>query len=539
MAIHNAKCPQFNTDVYVSSDGVSECKSNTNTLDVYSIRFSNCRTIYPLKLIRPIGKYRIDVQKYLDDFLTDVCGNNCIILAFIGDNPKRAIARLAKMHSGYYACEYCEAKGLLLHLHDTALKFRKTQLLKQKEQIKNQIEGLNDPEQIESLKKLDKTLDETIKSLSKKNNKIVWPASTQNACKRSRERVEEIVNKFENDDILSLDEAKGIMGRSLFLEIPYFDFVLHIPAEYLHGVCLGTVRKLIELTFNVGENRIRITNRKLSSAADFNKLMSLIQVVREFSRRARNLDFSVMKGQEYRNIIIVFFPLVIDCIEPNAKERKLWLLMAFMVRLCILPNEEYECNNQDLIKYCGSQFYTIFEKLFGSRNCSYYVHIVSTHMSDVRVNGPVTETSAFGFESFYGEMRHAFSPGTLSPLKQIMENILLKRSIAPHSCQSPIFYSHKETPLECNSLIYTFSNKHYNLFKITEIDGEHFTCNKVGKYTTSFPETPTLKWENIGGFKAGGISDEIEIVNKCDVAGKFIRVSDLFITVPKNVLQEK
>lgn len=80
---------------------------------------------------------------------------------------------------------------------------------------------------------------------------------------------------------------------------------------------------MLELTFLVGENRTRTTTRRRSSPTLFNNLMKFVKVVREFSRRARELDFAVLKAQEMRNIILFFFPVVIQCIEADAKERRL------------------------------------------------------------------------------------------------------------------------------------------------------------------------------------------------------------------------
>ena len=68
---------------------------------------------------------------------------------------------------------------------------------------------------------------------------------------RSRNSILEIVEKIENNERLSIDESKGIVGRSLLLDIPDFNFTYDVPAEYLHSGCLGVIKKLVELTFNV------------------------------------------------------------------------------------------------------------------------------------------------------------------------------------------------------------------------------------------------------------------------------------------------
>lgn len=493
-------------------------------------------------MIRPIGKYRYDQKHYLDLFLSDVCSNQCIIHSFIGDKPKRAIAKDCKSHSSYFPCEYCEAKGKLLSKEDREILNRKCTLGQQKADIILRLSEAHEndnEEEIEALNSVLKSVSEAIKSINQKYNNIVWPSSTMNAPKRTVEKVLQISNRIENGEILSTDESKGVLGRSLFLDIPYFNMIDDMPTEYLHSVCLGVGKKLIELTFNVGESRQRNTNRRLSLASDFNKLMCDIQSPREFSRRARSLDFSVMKGQEFRNIILFYFPLVLKCIEPQAKERRIWLLLAYMVRACVLPNEEYQCFDPKVVDYCGKHFYTLYEHLFHARNCTYNTHIVGAHMPQMRLHGPLTLTSAFGFESFYGEMRHSFTPGTLSPLKQIMSNVLIKRAIAPHCCKPPILYTPKESPMESNAYIYTFQNQKYNFFKINAVEDNTMQCYKVGKYEKTFPETPTLNWPNVGVFEAGGLSDEIVTIERNEIKGKVLRVDNLFITCPINVLEEK
>ena len=375
--------------------------------------------------------------------------------------------------------------------------------------------------------------------MNQKNNKIVWPASTMNGNERNNENVTEISNKIEAGQSLSIEESKGINGRSLFLDIPYFNIALDFPAEYLHSTCLGLGKRTLQLTFDVGESRQRNTTRKLSSTKDFNKLMSKIQVFRECSRRARNLDFSVMKGQEYRNILLFYFKLVVNCIEEDEQERKLWFLFAYMIRSCVLPNNEYQNIDPAVVQYCAKCFYELYEQLFGARNCSYNTHVVLSHINKIRVHGPLTLTSAFGFESFYGELRNSFTPGTTSPLKQIMSKIIIKRTISPHCCRPTIFYSAKETPLESNAYIYTFKDNEYFFHKIVHIESDTFYCNNIEKLEATFPEIPTLNWSKVGVFTAGQINQEITIVEKEDIAGKIMRVDNLLITCPINVLEEK
>ena len=428
--IHKEKCPNYQPEqhVDVSLDAMSESKSTNINLDVYSSRFRKCRNIYVHQIVRPLNNYKTDNKKYLKSFLNQVCQCNCVIKCFIGDSPKRSFGRDALGHNSYFPCEYCTQKGHLFHTADSNIVGLKANLLQQKTLIHNQIEQLishddnsdENREELKTLRDIQKRIDLALKDINVKKKKIVWPSNTINGLPRTREEILEITRRLEEEpDRVSKDDAKGIVGRSAFLDIPGFDMLYGFPPEYLHGACLGVGKKLICLTFNVGAKFTRTTKRKLSSVQDFARAISKVKFFREFSRRARTLDLANMKGQEYRNIILFYFQIVIDCIENSAKERRLWLLFSFMIRACVIPTEEFNEIDPAVIQYCCTQFYILYEKLFGVTNCTYYTHIIGGHLIQIRENGPLTFTSAFPFESFYGEIRHAFQPGTQSPLIQI------------------------------------------------------------------------------------------------------------------------
>ena len=124
----------------------------------------------------------------------------------------------------------------------------------------------------------------------------------------------------------------------------------------------------------------------------------------------------------------------------------------------------------------------------------------------MRHNGPLTYTSAFRFENFYGEIRNSFVPGTNSTLKQIMQKFMLKRTLI-HSCSPPIFISPKDTALECNSLVYTFENEAYKIYKVTDTRKNMLKCQTIGKLPATFKEIPALNWSSIGVFRNGGLSN--------------------------------
>ena len=410
-------------------------------------------------------------------------------------------------------------------------------------QLQSQIHSLQsqhvlDPASQENLS-IFQSLEHSMTKKTKKKTKTVWPANTRHGQPRTTHAVLAILDDMESNPTLPKKEKKGIVSKSPFLDLPYFDFVLDIPVDYMHTACLGVVKKLIELCFTVGEVRPRVTTRKLSSPAHFNECMATVQVPREFSRRGRSLDFSVLKAQEFRNIILFFFPFIIASFSPGDKEIKLWLLLAYSLRACILPTDETLPINFNVIGQCTDNFYILYEKLFGSTNCTYNTHVLCSHILDMRKNNnSLTYTSCFGFENFYSSMRRSYVPGTSSPLKQILSKTFLHRIVSTHHCQTPIYFSSKDTHLQCNSLIYKFVNDEYHLFYVNSIEDDTLICSSLGKHEHQF-QGCSLNWSKIGVFKTGAISNDSISVSKNSVHGKIIRVSNLLITCPNNVLREK
>ena len=476
--------------------------------------------------------------------INDLSENNCIIKQFIGDNPKRATAKCSLCHSSWYPCEYCTAKGTKMITNNAEITKQKRNLAVQIKIVRDKIielKRLAAPSQseIRNLEKIEKELVSADSKLRPRKSNIVWPKTTATAPPRTRQGIFDIIQKIENDVPLTADEAQGITGRSLLFDLPYFNFVRDVPVDYLHCVCIGVVKRSVELTFRVGENRTRVTKRPLSSPILFNLLISKIKVVREFNRRVRDLDFAVYKGQEYRNLLLFFFPLILNCIEQPAKERQMWLLLTYVIKACVIPTEEFRAVPIAQINASATKFYSVYQQLFGMQNCTYNTHIVGSHAIEMRFHGPLTFTSAFPFESFYGEMRNSFVPGTISPLKQIFSNVLIKRAIANHSCKSKMYISPKDTPMECNSMIYCFNNLEYTLYKVKEKNENTLICHRQEKLPCSFPETPTLNFSKVGVFKKGNIVEENVSVPISSVKGKIVVVNDFLITCPENVLMEK
>lgn len=143
-----------------------------------------------------------------------------------------------------------------------------------------------------------------------------------------------------------------------------------------------------------------------------------------------------------------------------------------------------------------------------------------------------------------------FQPGTVSPLKQILQNCFVKRLLEHHVCEKETYFSAEKKPKpgvkfnpgkENNNLIYTFNEdeniKMYSIIKI--IDHDHFECNPQGKFALNHALAPEYDWSTVGVFKVGPKSEDTKIIRRNDVSGKVLSVCGYLITCPLNVLHEQ
>lgn len=320
------RCPNFSNEVNLSLDGVQESRSSNVSNDVYSLTFKGCQKVFPLRIIRPVNGHKIDNQYHFNEVLEDLALNNTILNNMICDKPKRCNICMTLNQNATFACEYCESPAV--HVDNVKLikEIEKKRNL-QKENLKSQIELLqtqpgpaSNVKKIANLQKMLKNVEEDLKKdvQKVKSKHLYWPSSTANGPPRTMEKIREIVEDIEgSDNPLPRHHAKGIIGRSLLLNYEGFSVIEQVPTEYMHCVCLGTVRRLTELTFKVGQNRLRITKRPLSDPKLFNQLIRHVQVAYEFGRRIRNLDFAVLKAAEFRNIILFFSLLLSNALNRN------------------------------------------------------------------------------------------------------------------------------------------------------------------------------------------------------------------------------
>ena len=87
----------------------------------------------------------------------------------------------------------------------------------------------------------------------------------------------------------------------------------------MHSACSGVARKLIKCLFSPDPAK----DKKLTAfrTQNLDEGLRQIRVPSEFQRKARPLDTGSYKAEEYRNIFLFYFPLVIEYVFVSSTMR--------------------------------------------------------------------------------------------------------------------------------------------------------------------------------------------------------------------------
>jgi len=89
-----------------------------------------------------------------------------------------------------------------------------------------------------------------------------------------------------------------------------FDVFQQLMPEYMHNSCLGIGKKLMKYTFN--DTRDPKKSSGLFNPTLLNRLLLSTKVPNEISRVTRNISHGSFKAEEYRNILLLYFPAVLE-----------------------------------------------------------------------------------------------------------------------------------------------------------------------------------------------------------------------------------
>lgn len=194
--------------------------------------------------------------------------------------------------------------------------------------------------------------------------------------------------------------------------------VTQFPLDYLHLVCLGVVKKLIDLWLH-GPLTVRLTKQKIQQ---INHSLFIAEHSRptEINRSVRKIDqFKMWKGTEFRTFLLYTGPVVLKSILKTDVYNNFMLLSCAIRILC----DANKCQNfTDVTNKMLIKFVLNFKKVYGTCYISYNVHNLIHLSNDVAKYGHLDNFSAFIFESHMYQIKRLIRKGNLQ-LQQVVNRL--------------------------------------------------------------------------------------------------------------------
>ncbi|XP_065652632.1 uncharacterized protein LOC136079889 isoform X1 [Hydra vulgaris] len=171
--------------------------------------------------------------------------------------------------------------------------------------------------------------------------------------------------------------------------------------DYMHLVCLGVVRRLINLWLNSPRSS-KMSQNTVNTLSD-RFLQIRCYISKEFSRKPRSLsDFRHWKATELRLFLIYTGPVVLKgFLEPKLYSNFLDLSVAARILLCPILLKNYVGFARQLLIY----FVQSFGELYGEDQLVYNVHSL-IHLADDAVNfGVLDKCSSFKYKNYLGQLK--------------------------------------------------------------------------------------------------------------------------------------
>ena len=316
-----------------------------------------------------------------------------VIDAVIADAPARALLKGTISYSGYNGCDKCSTTGRWWY----------TLTPEEREEQGRQGGGRMTFQQFENL-----------------------PMRTNESFRRKEQESHHLLDS----PMLCLD----------------IDMILDFPIDYMHQICLGVMKKLIEFWIP-SQKAKRHFSATDQGRADLRLIRMKPFISRDFARKPRPLsDFRHWKATEFRQFLLYTGWHVMKGILP---ERLFRHFTSFSVACCILVSPALTAQYVDYAKELMVFFVKEAKNIYGGGMLSYNMHAM-LHVADEAVRyGSLDEASAFRFENHLYQLKRRVRPGR-HPLTQAY-NRLCELSL----CETP------KNQIDRNAIQTKSPNNHY------------------------------------------------------------------------------
>lgn len=196
--------------------------------------------------------------------------------------------------------------------------------------------------------------------------------------------------------------------------------VSQFPLDYLHLVCLGVTKKIIELMMSKGPMSVRLSNRQRVIINDRLKIAETSRPT-DINRATGRIElYKMWKGTNLRSFLLYLGPICLKgVIAQNVYEN--FMLLSNAIRILCNPNM---CSSfAHLAKKLIEKFIDGFIRIYGKCFVSINVHSLIHLPDDVLVYGHLDNFSAFPFESHMSKIKRMIRKGN-KQLEQVVNRTI-------------------------------------------------------------------------------------------------------------------
>jgi hypothetical protein len=311
---------------------------------------------------------------------------------------------------------------------------------------------------------------------------------------------------------------------SPLLALP-IDVVNDMPFDYMHVVCLGVVKRLLN-TWLIGPLPSRLPSRLVEQLSS--RLLSLRgHLPCEFARQPRTLgELGRWKATELRQFLLYSGVLVLDGIlnEINSKMYPNFLLLHTGIQILCRPSILSSSTIQ-FAHECLVNFIQTAKDIYGEQMIVYNVHCLSHLSADVARMGCLDSYSCFPFENYMSTLKR-FVRSPNNPLAQVVSRLQEKAVYGKEELSN----NRKKGFMVRNGLVTTSSPDNCvrlangGIFIVVERkvhDGLSSLICKKFRRCDSFFSYPCSSL-NLGIAAVSDLTEELEVVNETDVVEKLV-----------------
>lgn len=203
------------------------------------------------------------------------------------------------------------------------------------------------------------------------------------------------IRSYEDYLLMRNEEHRVSSTISCLVLIPNVDVVNLFSLDYMHLVCLGVMKKLLNPWLQKGPLHARLPSLK-SKQITINLLKIKNCITNDFARKPRGIDeVNRFKANEFRQLLLYTGPIVFKNILSEDSYQH-FLILSISMRILLRSDYAHQ-----LLKY----FVKTFQQIYGCNFLSHNVHGLLHLVEDYTRHGPLDNCSAFPFENYMKELK--------------------------------------------------------------------------------------------------------------------------------------